>query len=86
LYLIENKSKSEEFQKVKESISRLILKLVEQDYEKLAVLVELYNKYLKKLGKFEEKMEYIKEQMIADGNEEGLEELEDSDFVYLQVP
>lgn len=64
---------------------RLLVKLIESNYEKLVYVCTLYVKYDSTLRKAESEMVRVKEQLEAQGDYEELEELLDPDNLYLEV-
>ncbi|RYH30639.1 hypothetical protein EON65_04530 [archaeon] len=64
---------------------RLLVKLIENNYEKLIYICTLYVKYDSVLRKAESEMVRVKEQLETEGEEEELEELLDPDNLYLEV-
>jgi beta-catenin-like protein 1 len=89
-YLQQEEEKKEKEEKRDEHcyLQRLIMKLTENEYDKLAKICELYAKYYMKLQKSDHAFNLMKKQMQRNPHRTTVEELaklEDEEYVYMQV-
>jgi beta-catenin-like protein 1 len=65
--------------------ARLVLKLLENTFEKVFFVCELYDKYFKVLEATDARLDGVRRRLMAEGDRDALTEFLDEDNMYFQV-